>query len=308
MQKPISRSRRTMPRGVRLTPRTSRLRVKPGSAEGKRASGSRADVSTPAAKSKATRTLRLLIVEDHPVLAAGLRFLFSAEPDLTVVEVVGTVREAAALPTDTEIDVLIADFRLPDGNGAEAAAAIRRSRPRLPVLFLSAVESPAALMAAIQAGAKGYVLKSQAAETLAGAVRRVAAGEMLISTAVLVQLINEKGEQTHVVDTLTGREREIMRLMSRGLNNHELADQLEIEYGTVRSHVRNILAKLEVHTRLQAIVRATELGLLDPDQSPLRNSVVSEAQQVRSTSEAGVGSGATRTYFERQTRRAVSHI
>lgn len=223
-----------------------------------------------AAAAPATRTLRLLIIEDHPVLAAGLEFLFSQEPDISVIGIVGTVHEAAALPPETKIDVLIADFRLPDGNGAEAAAAIRRSRPRLPVLFLSAVDSPAALMAAIQAGARGYVLKSQAAATLAAAVRRVAAGEMLISPAVLVQLIKEKGEQTHLVDTLTARERDIMRLISRGLSNHELAEALEIEYGTVRSHVRNILAKLEVHTKLQAVVRATELGLIDPDTAPVR--------------------------------------
>lgn len=287
MKKTTTRSSGAVPGAGRLPSNMGRSRTMLVSKGGHRDTSSTASVPMPATTSKARRTLRLVIVEDHPVLAAGLQFLFSGEPDLDVVCVVGSVRAAAALPADTGIDVLIADFRLPDGNGAEAAAAIRRTRPRLPVLFLSAVESPTALMAAVQAGARGYLLKSQAATSLAGAVRRVAAGEMLISPAALVQLIKEKGEQTHVVDTLTGRERRIMRLMSRGLNNHELAEELEIEYGTVRSHVRNILAKLEVHTRLQAVVRATELGLLDPDQLPLRNSAISEGLKTWSASGTG---------------------
>lgn len=280
MEKTVARQQGTRPGEVHHASSKGRSHVKLLSKYGQRDAAHRAVVSVKAANSKATRTLRLGIVEDHPVVAAGLEFLFSREPDLTVVCVIGTVREAAALPADIKIDVLITDFRLPDGNGAEAAVAIQRTRPRLPVLFLSAVESPAALMAAIQAGARGYILKSEAANTLATAARRVAAGEMLISPAKLVQLIKEKGEQTHLVDTLTARERDVTRLMSRGLNNHQLADELEIEYGTVRSHVRNILAKLEVHTRLQAIVRATELGLLDPDKLPLRNSAIAGGSQI----------------------------
>ena len=211
------------------------------------------------------KTIRVLIVEDHQVVAQGLRSLIGKEPDLEVVGLAATVEEAARLGREAKPDVLLVDFRLPDGNGAEAVAAIRRVVPRVRVLFLSAVDSPAALMTAIQVGARGYLLKATAGEEVVSAVRRVSAGEMLISSATLAALIEEKGEQTHLVDTLTPREREVLRLMAQGLDNRALAKQLGVEYGTVRSHVRNLIAKLEVHNKMQAIVKAAQLGLLEPD-------------------------------------------
>lgn len=211
------------------------------------------------------RRIRVLIVEDHQVVAEGLRALIDREPDLEVAAVIGSLEEANQVPKDLGIDVVLADFRLPDGNGAEAVAAIRKGRRRLEALFLSAVESPAALMSAIQAGARGYVLKARAASEVVGAVRRVARGEMLISSAKLAELIEVKGEQTHLYDTLTSREREVLRLMAQGLDNHEVAQRLGIRYGTARSHVRNLLAKLEVHNKMQAVVRAAELGLVETE-------------------------------------------
>jgi len=92
---------------------------------------------------------------------------------------------------------------------------------------------------------------------------------MLISAIALAELIAEKGEQSHLLDTLTQRERQVLRLMAQGLDNHTLAKQLGIEYGTVRSHVRNLIAKLEVHNKMQAIVRAAQLGLLEPESAGL---------------------------------------
>lgn len=184
---------------------------------------------------------------------------------MEVAAIVGSVREAAALPDGVQPDVLVVDYRLPDGNGAEAVEAIRRSRSRPAVLFLSAVESPAALMAAVQSGARGYVTKTEATSRVVDAVRRVAAGQMLIPASALAELVAQKGEQAHLFDTLTPREREVLRLVASGLDNRALADALGIEYGTAGSHVRNLLAKLEVQTRMQAVVRAAELGLLEPE-------------------------------------------
>jgi DNA-binding NarL/FixJ family response regulator len=224
-----------------------------------------ADVTAP----PPARTVKVLIVEDHKVVADGLQSLLSQEPDLEVLGVVSTVQEAARIPRELRPDVLLVDFRLPDGNGAEAVAAIRKVVPKVRVLFLSAVDSPAALLAAIQAGARGYLLKANAATEVVSAVRRVAAGEMLISAIALAELIAEKGEQSHLLDTLTQRERQVLRLMAQGLDNHTLAKQLGIEYGTVRSHVRNLIAKLEVHNKMQAIVRAAQLGLLEPESAGL---------------------------------------
>lgn len=211
------------------------------------------------------RMTRVLVIEDHQVVAEGLRALIDRESDLEVVDVIGTLKQARELSRDLAIDVVLADFRLPDGNGAEAIEAIRKGRRKLEVLFLSAIESPAALMSAIQAGARGYVLKSRAADEVVTAVRRVSRGEMLISSTKLAELIAIKGEQTHLYDTLTSREREVLRLMAQGLDNHEVAHRLGIKYGTARSHVRNLLAKLEVHNKMQAVVRAAELGLIESE-------------------------------------------
>jgi two-component system, NarL family, nitrate/nitrite response regulator NarL len=221
------------------------------------------------APAPAARTVKVLIVEDHKVVAEGLQSLMSQEPDLEVLGVVSTVEEAARIPRELRPDVLLVDFRLPDGNGAEAVSAVRKVVPKVRVLFLSAVDSPAALLAAVQAGARGYLLKANAATEVVSAVRRVAGGEMLISAIALAELIAEKGEQSHLLDTLTQRERQVLRLMAQGLDNHTLAKHLGIEYGTVRSHVRNLIAKLEVHNKMQAIVRAAQLGLLEPESAGL---------------------------------------
>lgn len=215
------------------------------------------------------RQVKVLIVEDHKVVAQGLRSLISQEPDLEVLGVASNVEEAARVGRELKPDVLLVDFRLPDGNGAEAVAAIRRTNPKVRVLFLSAVDNPGALMTAIQVGARGYLLKANAAEEVVQAVRRVAAGEMLISATALAALIAEKGEQTHLLDTLTQRERQVLALIAQGLDNRTVADRLGVEYGTVRSHVRNLIAKLEVHNKMQAIVRAAQLGLLEPQSAGL---------------------------------------
>lgn len=139
------------------------------------------------------------------------------EPDLEVVGLASTVEDAGRLGKECRPDVLLADFRLPDSNGAGAVAAIRRAVPKVRVLFLSAVESPAALMAALQVDARGYLLKANAATEVVSAVRR-AAGEMLISASDLAALSSQKGEQTHLIDTLTRREREVLRLMAGRLS------------------------------------------------------------------------------------------
>jgi RNA polymerase sigma factor (sigma-70 family) len=161
------------------------------------------------------------------------------------------------------------DYLLPDGTGAEVAAAIRASRPDTTVVFLSADDSDAALMAAVEAGASGYLLKTAGGEDVVSAIRRAAEGEMLIPPGRLVDLFRSQRERTRrraelqqVGDQLTTREREVLVLMAAGLGNREIADHLAIGYATVRSHVHSLLEKLGARSKLEAVFRAAELGLL----------------------------------------------
>jgi DNA-binding NarL/FixJ family response regulator len=207
--------------------------------------------------------IRVLVVEDHQVMAEALSVLLKGEADIEVVGQVATVRDAVRLADEASPNVILADYRLPDGTGADIARAVRQHRPRPAVLVLSAVDTIAALMAAAEAGARGYMLKSRAASEVFDAVRRAAAGEMLIPSSVLANLLAEKGEQAVLLGALTAREREILKLMAEGLGNSAMAERLGIRYGTVRSHVRNLIAKLNAHSRMEAVVRAEELGLIE---------------------------------------------
>lgn len=204
-----------------------------------------------------------MIVDDHQVMAEALTALLDGEPDMHVVGQASTVQDAVRLAFETSPDVILADYRLPDGTGADIAAAVRPRRPRPAVVFLSAVDTMAALMAAIEAGARGYLLKSRAASDVFDAVRRAAAGEMLIPSAVLADLIVQRGEQAVLLGALTAREREVLKLIAEGLDNSQVAQRLGIRYGTVRSHVRNLIAKLNAHTKMEALVRAEDLGLIE---------------------------------------------
>ncbi len=209
------------------------------------------------------RPIRVLIVEDHPVMAEALSALLQREVDVEVVAMAVTLRDALHLVSDACPDVILADFRLPDGTGADIAAAVRHRRPRPSVVLLSAVDTVAALLAAVEAGAKGYLLKSRTAPEVLDAVRRAARGEMLIPSSVLAELLAQRGQQAVLLGSLSAREREVLKLMAQGLDNSQVAERLGIRYGTVRSHVRNLISKLNAHSRMEAVVRAEELGLIE---------------------------------------------
>jgi DNA-binding NarL/FixJ family response regulator len=214
--------------------------------------------------------IRVLIVEDHRVLAEGLELALGRHDDLTVVGIAGTVAEATELAHQERPDVVLMDFHLPDGTGAQVAATIRGKLPDVAVVILSGDSSEEAMLAAVEAGAVGFLSKSQAAAQVATAVHRAADGEMLIPAATLAGLVarqrqraRAESERTRLVDALTPREREILQLMAQGLDNRAVADQLVISFTTVRGHVQNILGKLGAHSKLEAVARAGEYGLLD---------------------------------------------
>jgi DNA-binding NarL/FixJ family response regulator len=211
----------------------------------------------------------VLIVEDHQVLAEGLELALERHEDLDVVGWAPTVQQALALARERRPQVVLMDFHLPDGTGAEAAGKLRRELEDVAIVFLSADSSEDALIAAIESGASGYLVKSGAAAQVADAVRRAAEGEMLIPAATLAGLLarqrqrqREEAALQKLAGQLTPREREILQLMAQGLDNRAIAEKLFISFTTVRGHVQNILEKLDAHSKLEAVARANQHGLI----------------------------------------------
>lgn len=213
--------------------------------------------------------ITVLIVEDHRLMVEGLSSLLAEVAEIKVVGTAGTVREAVDAAGTLRPQVVLMDFRLPDGNGAEAAQRIRQEHAEVAVLFLSADVSDDAMMRAVDAGACGYVSKGASAEELTNAIRRAGEGEFLLPAATMSRLLARQREARHtqaqrdrLEEELTSREREVLRMMAAGLDNYDIADKLGIGYGTVRSHVRGVLEKLGARSRLQAVAMARESGLI----------------------------------------------
>jgi two-component system, NarL family, response regulator DevR len=226
---------------------------------------------------KTGRRIRVVIVEDHSLVAEGLELLLRRAPDIDVVGTVGNKSELLERWRELDTDVVLMDYRLPDGSGADAANALRAERPDMVVVFLSADESEESLLAAVEAGASGYLLKrSDAATELVSAIRLAAAGEMLISPQKLSSLVmrqrersrrqleleRQNRERQQLLGHLTQREREVLALIVAGLDNKSIAARLAIGTGTVRAHVQHVLEKLGVHSKLEAAAAALERGLV----------------------------------------------
>lgn len=219
--------------------------------------------------------IRILLVEDHQVVAEGLQALLEEYDDLHVVGWAATVEEADALAAELPADVALVDFQLPDGSGADAAARIRTHQPTTAIVILSVEETDDAMMAAVAAGASGYLLKSAPSDEVVHAIRRAAEGETLIPAQRMMDLLTrrrlamrQEAERARVRDTLTPRELEILYLLAEGLDNHAVAERLCIEYTTVRSHVHRLLQKLGARSKLEAVVKATELGIVPGPMAP----------------------------------------
>jgi DNA-binding NarL/FixJ family response regulator len=181
---------------------------------------------------------------------------------MKVVGKAGSVTDCVTVAVEIGPDVVLLDFRLPDGTGAEAAAAIREVRPEAKMIFLTREDSDAARFAAVQAGASAFIHKSKAAAEVVTAIRDVARGRMLITPRTIATLLSKRRAIDAQLDSLTVREKEVLRLMAEGLSSRSVAAQLGISYTTVRTHIRSLGSKLGVHSKLEAIVKARELGLL----------------------------------------------
>lgn len=216
-----------------------------------------------------TAPIRILLVEDHPIVAEGLRLTLSHSDDLEVVGTAEGVAEARGLAAELRPDLVLLDYHLPDGTGADAARAIREAVPAAVLVMLTADASDDAMISAIEAGVAGYVVKSEAIAGIAQAVRRAAAGEMLIPATVLTALLarlqqrrQHDARREQLKERLTPREAEILERMAHALDNQSIAEQLGITVATVRVHVQNVIEKLGAHSRLEAVILAQEFRLL----------------------------------------------
>jgi DNA-binding NarL/FixJ family response regulator len=206
---------------------------------------------------------RILIVEDHQVVADGLAALLNDQPDMTVVGTAASVADSIARSIEVSPDIVLMDFRLTDGTGADAGAGIRQVRPEAKLIFLTREDSDAARFAALESGASGFIHKSRAAAEVVDAIRVVASGGTLITPRTIATLLNKRREMDSQLESLTAREKEVLRLVAEGISSRAIADRLGISYTTVRTHIRSLGSKLGVHSKLEAIVKARELALIE---------------------------------------------
>ena len=211
--------------------------------------------------------IHILIVEDHPVVAEGLSSLLADYPDLAVVGCVGSVAGVDAVTGENSPDVAVIDFHLPDGTGADAADRIRAHSSSTATVFLSADDSDELLLAAIEAGASSFLLKSATGKQIVDAIRSATGGETLISAGTITGVLAREREsarqharQEELLGRLTWREQEILALMIQGDDNRAMAKRLNISYATIRTHVRSILGKLGASSQLEAVAKATQWG------------------------------------------------
>jgi len=206
---------------------------------------------------------RILLVDDHELVRAGLRAFLDAEDGLEVVGEAGTARAALAALGRGHPDVVVLDVRLPDGDGVEVCREIRSRHPATRVLMLTSFADEAALIDSILAGASGYVLKATTHEGLVEAIRRVAAGESLIDpavTAVLFRKLRGQEAAAQPLSWLTQQERRILDLMGEGLTNREIAQRLHLAEQTVKNYVSSVLSKLGLKGRTQAALYISKLA------------------------------------------------
>ncbi|MGC5333303.1 response regulator transcription factor [Micromonospora sp. DT62] len=204
--------------------------------------------------------IRLLLADDHPVVRAGLRAVLATEPDFEVVAEAATAQRAVALAEGERVDVVLMDLRFGAGmDGAEATAAIT-ARPGGPaVLVLTTYDTDADILAAVEAGAIGYLLKDAPPEELAAAVRAAAAGRSALAPAVARRLM---GRVRAPGTALSRRETEVLQLVAEGLSNQQISRRLHLSQATVKTHLVHVYGKLDVDSRTAAVAVARARGLI----------------------------------------------
>ena len=207
--------------------------------------------------------IRVMVVENHQVVSDGLVALVSDQPDMVMIGTADSVAEAIAQARELAPDIVLLDFRLPDGTGAEAGIRIRELVSETRLIFLSRDDSEAAQVAAIEAGASAFVHKSRAADEVIETIRLVSQGQNLITPRTIATLLNKRKTMSAELQSLTPRERDVLRRVAAGVSSRDIARELGISYTTVRTHIRSLGRKLGVHSKLEATAKARELGLVE---------------------------------------------
>ncbi len=214
--------------------------------------------------------IRVVVVDDQELFRRGLIMLVAAEDDIEVVGEASDGDEAAEMSAATVPDIVLMDVRMPKRSGIEACRTIKQVAPSAKIIMLTVSDEEGDLYDAIKNGASGYLLKDASIDQVAQAIRLVADGQSLISPSMAAKLLEEfktisrvGAKPDTIVPKLTDRELEVLNLVAHGLNNREIARDLFISENTVKNHVRNILEKLQLHSRMEAVMYAVREKLLD---------------------------------------------
>jgi DNA-binding NarL/FixJ family response regulator len=216
--------------------------------------------------------LTVVIADDHQFFRDGVRALLDAQLDMECVGEAATGEEVIRLSAEVQPDVVLMDVQMPGMSGVEATRQIVSSSPQIRVLVVTMFEDDHLVFAAMRAGARGYLLKGTRHEDMVRAIRAVGSGDAIFSPAIAVKLVDyfaalQPRHSTLVFPDLSSREREILALLAQGYKNAEIADRLVISSKTVRNYVSNIISKLQVADRAQAILRAKDAGFGIPGNS-----------------------------------------
>ena len=233
--------------------------------------GDESDQGEEATQTGRPERLRVMVADDHALFRRGLQMVLEAEPDIDLIGEASDGVEAVERSQELMPDVILMDVRMPKRSGIEAASQIKDLLPHVKILMLTISDEEADLYDAIKAGASGYLLKEIPIEEVADAIRSVWAGQSRISPSMASKLLNEfaamskaTGDRSQIpAPRLTDREMEVLRLVAKGMNNRDIAKDLYISENTVKNHIRNILEKLHLHSRMEAVVYAVREKLLE---------------------------------------------
>ncbi|MBY4972978.1 response regulator transcription factor [Streptococcus suis] len=210
-------------------------------------------------------TIRVMLIDDHEMVRLGLKSYLNLQPDVEVVAEAGDGEEGLTKALDVKPDVVVMDLVMPKMTGVEATLALLKEWPQAQILILTSYLDNEKIYPVLEAGARGYMLKTSSADEILSAIRKVARGEYAIETEVEKKVEHHK-RYPDLHEDLTAREREILTLLAKGYDNQRIADESFISLKTVKTHVSSILSKLAVSDRTQAVVYAFQHGLVAQDE------------------------------------------